>query len=243
MPEPVKRRRVYNSELRSEQAAETRRKILRAAQELFEREGYAATSVAAIAAAAGVSLKTVYLAFETKSGLLRALWHLLLRGERDSAPVAEQSWYRAVLDEPDPERQLRLNAHNSLIVKTRAGRMLEVIRSAASADPEIGSLWARIQTEFHGNQRAIVQSIADKQALAPHLSVASATDILWALNHPSLYMLLAGERNWSPDHYEQWLGDLLCSQILSDETHTTRKPTPGPAELLQRDERRGDQAQ
>jgi AcrR family transcriptional regulator len=214
MPDPVKRRRTYNSELRSQHAAQTRRKILRAAQELFETDGYAATSMAAIAASAGVSLKTVYLAFETKSGLLRALWHLLLRGERDSAPVAEQTWYRAVLEESDPERQLRLNVHNSLMVKTRAGTMLDVIRSAAPADPEIGSLWARIQTEFHDNQRAIVQSIADKQALATHLDVPAATDILWALNHPNLYMLLAGERNWSPERYEEWLSDLLRSQIL-----------------------------
>jgi AcrR family transcriptional regulator len=222
MPEPVKRRRTYNSELRSEQAAETRRKIIRAAQELFECDGYASTSMAAIASAAGVSLKTVYLAFETKSGVLRVLWHLLLRGERDSAPVAEQSWYQAVLDEPDAERQLRLNMRNSLTVKTRAGAMLDVIRSAASADPEIGSLWARIQTEFHDNQRAIVQSIADKRALATELDVASATDILWALNHPNLYTLLVGERGWSAERYEQWLGDLLCSQILRDDTDESR---------------------
>lgn len=218
MPGSARRRRTYNSELRRGQAAETRRRILRAAQDVFERDGYAATSMAAIATAAGVSLKTVYLAFETKSGLLRALWHLLLRGERDTAPVADQSWYRVVLEEPDPERQLRLNMRNSLIVKTRAGAMLEVIRSAASADPEIAALWARIQTEFHDNQHAIVQSIADKQALAPHLDVASATDILWALNHPNLYTLLAGERDWSPERYEQWLGDLLCAQILSNGT-------------------------
>jgi AcrR family transcriptional regulator len=214
MSDSVKRPRTYTSELRVQQAAETRRKILRAAQGLFEGEGYGATSMAAIASVAGVSLKTVYLAFETKSGLLRALWHLLLRGERDSAPVAEQSWYRTVLDEPDPARQLRLNMHNSLVVKTRAGRMLDVIRGAASADPEIGSLWARIQTEFHDNQRAIVQSIADKQALATHLDVVTATDILWALNHPNLYTLLTIERGWSPERYEQWLGDLLCSQLL-----------------------------
>jgi AcrR family transcriptional regulator len=216
MPGSVNRR-TYKSDLRREQAAETRRKILLSAQELFERTGYTATSMAAIASTAGVSLKTVYLAFETKSGLLRALWHLLLRGQRDSAPVAEQSWYRAVLDEPDPERQLRLNMRNSLVVKTRAGRMLEVIRSAAPADPEIGALWARIQTEFHDNQRAIIQSIADKQALATHLDVAGATDILWALNHPDLYMLLAGERGWSPERYEQWAGDLICSQILRND--------------------------
>jgi AcrR family transcriptional regulator len=208
------KRRAYESPLRREQAAETRRRILDAAQELFERDGYAATSMSAVAAAAGVSLKTVYLAFETKSGLLRAVWHLLLRGEQDTVPVDQQAWYREVLDEPDPERQLRLNMRNSLTVKTRAGAMLEVIRDAASVDPDIGTLWARIQTEFHENQREVVQSIADKHALAPSLDVATATDILWSLNHPSLYALLVGERGWAPERYERWLADLLCDRLL-----------------------------
>lgn len=219
MADSVKQRRPYNSRLRREQAADTRRRILHAAQELFERDGYVATSMAAIASAAGVSLKTVYLAFETKSGLLRALWHLLLRGEQDGIPVGEQRWYRAVLEEPDPERQLRLNMRNSRTVKVRAGAMLEVICAAGSADPDIGVLWARIQTEFHDNQRAIVQSLADKGSLAAGLDVDGATDILWALNHPNLHALLAGERGWSPERYEQWLGDLLCSQLLGDGVH------------------------
>jgi AcrR family transcriptional regulator len=212
----IKQRRPYDSPLRREQAAATRRQILEAARELFERDGYAATSMAAIASAAGVSLKTVYLAFETKSGLLRALWHRLLRGEDDSVPVGEQRWYREVLEEPDPERQLRLNMRNSRTVKVRAGAMLEVIRSAAPSDPDIAALWARIQTEYHDNQRAVVRSLADKGALAAGLDVAGATDILWALNHPSLYALLTGERGWSPARYERWLGDLMCSQLLGD---------------------------
>jgi AcrR family transcriptional regulator len=220
MSGPVKRRRLYDSPLRREQAAETRLTILRAAQALFERDGYAATSMAAIATAAGVSLKTVYLGFETKSGLLRALWHLLLRGEQDSIPVGEQPWYRAVLEESDPERQLRLNMRNSLVVKTRAGAILEVIRAAAPADSDIGALWARIESEFHDNQRAIVQSIADRGALAAGLDVAVATDILWALNHPSLYSLLVRERGWPPERYERWLGDLLCTQLLNDGTRS-----------------------
>ena len=63
--------------------------------------------MSAIAAEAGVALKTVYVAFETKSGVVRALWNLQLRGDEDAAPVAERDWYREVLEEPDPERQLR----------------------------------------------------------------------------------------------------------------------------------------
>ena len=120
MKVPSGETRPYESPRRREQAAETRRQVLSAAQTLFERDGYALTSMAAIASAAGVALKTVYLAFETKSGLLRALWHLLLRGEESGIPVGDQRWYREVLEEPDPTRQLRLNMRNSRIVKARA---------------------------------------------------------------------------------------------------------------------------
>ena len=86
MTDGVKPRR-YESPRRREQAAATRRAILDAAQSLFERDGYAATTIAASRAEAGVALKTVYVAFETKSGVLRALWHLLLRGDDDDVPI------------------------------------------------------------------------------------------------------------------------------------------------------------
>src|ERR1700704_5187570 len=141
MAERVKTKRHYNSPRRREQAAATRSEILEAAQRLFEQQGYAATTMSAIATEAGVALKTVYVAFETKSGVLRALWNLLLRGDRDDLPVAQQQWYREVLDERDPERQLRLNASNSRRVKTRIGAVMEVIRSAAPTDPDIEALW------------------------------------------------------------------------------------------------------
>src|SRR5215211_7393861 len=131
MAERVKTRR-YESPRRREQAAATRRQILEAAQRLFERQGYAATTMAAIAGEAGVALKTVYVAFETKSGLLRALWHLLLRGDEQAAPVADRRWYQEVLEEPDPDRLLALTARNARVVKERAGALMEVIRSAAS---------------------------------------------------------------------------------------------------------------
>ena len=85
MDEPVKPTRRYDSPRRREQASVTRRDILAAAQRLFERHGYAATTMAAIATEAGVALKTVYVAFETKSGVLRALWHLLLRGDDETS--------------------------------------------------------------------------------------------------------------------------------------------------------------
>src|SRR6266508_6890403 len=109
MADRVKPRRSYNSPRRQQQAAATRRAILDAAQRLFDDLGYPATTMEAIAAAAGVSLKTVYVVFATKSGLLRALWDLQLKGDQEEAGVAERPWYLEVVNEPDAERQLRLN--------------------------------------------------------------------------------------------------------------------------------------
>lgn len=215
MAEPVKTKRRYDSSRRRAQAAATRRDILDAARRLFEQRGFAATTMEAIAAEAGVALKTVYVAFETKSGLVRALWNHLLRGGRDDVPMAAQQWYRDVLDEPDPERQLRRTARNSRVVKLRIAPVLEVIRSAAPIEPEIGALWRRIQTEFHANQRVIVESLGAKHALAPGLEVERATDILWTINHPDLWQLLVGERGWTPEQYEQWCADLACAQLLA----------------------------
>jgi AcrR family transcriptional regulator len=214
MAERVKQRRRYESPRRREQAAATRREILEAAQRLFERQGYAATTMAAIAKEARVALKTVYVAYETKSGLLRALWHLLLRGDEGETPVGERDWYLAVLEEPDPEEQLRLNARNSRQAKERIGEVLEVIRTAAATDPDIGVLWERIQSNYLDNQRAIVETIGKKKALKPGLDVDSATDILWSLNHPSLWQALVGYRGWTPDRYEEWCADAAAEQLL-----------------------------
>lgn len=222
MPEHVKSTRRYHSPRRREQAAATRLEILEAAQRLFERDGYAATTIAAIAAEAAVATKTVYLAFESKSGVLRALWNLRLRGDVGDAPVAERGWYREVIDEPDPERQLRRNARNSAVVKRRIAPLLEVIRSAAPIDPDIDALWRRIETEFHANQGTIVASLAKKKALRPGLSVERATDILWTLHNPGVWQLLVGERGWTPEEYERWTADTSCAQLLRPDARKRR---------------------
>ena len=90
--------------------------------------------------------------------------------------------------------------------------LLDVFRSAAPTDPEINELWTRVQREFYDNQRAIVESLASKDALA--LDVTRATDILWTLNHPNQWQLLVVDRGWTPAEYERWFADTACAQLL-----------------------------
>jgi AcrR family transcriptional regulator len=207
-------RRSYNSPRRQQQAAATRRAILEAAERLFVRDGYPATTMEAIAGEAGVSLKTVYLPFATKSGLLRALWDLRLKGDDADAPVAQREWFREVIDERDPVRKLQLNARSSRAAKTRIGGLFKVIRGAAEVDGDCGALWQLIQSDFHANQRVVVESIHRCDGLRRGLGVARATDILWTLNHPDTWLLLAGQCGWSPQAYETWLAQTSCAQLL-----------------------------
>jgi AcrR family transcriptional regulator len=220
MTEPVKRR--YDSPRRREQAAETRRQILDAAERLFEQDGYAATSVAAIAAEAGVALKTVYVAFGTKSGVLRALWNVRLRGDDESTPISERGWYQGVLAESDPASLIRRVAEGSRTVKERVGGMFEVIRSAAPVDPDISELWGRIESEFYDNQRAIVEALQASRGLRRGLDPDRATDILWSLNHPDVWVLLVGKRGWSADAFEVWLRETLSGQLLQPRPQASR---------------------
>ena len=170
--------------------------------------------MAAIAAEAGVALKTVYVVFDGKSNLLRELWHLLLRGDQEAVPMGERPWYREMLVEPDPERRVRLMARTSRVVKERAAALMEVIRGAAASDPDIAALWERIGTDFHGIQRPLVEGLAAAGALRPGLDVETGTDVLWTLNHPAVWQLLVVERGWSPERYERWFGDAACSELL-----------------------------
>jgi hypothetical protein len=119
-----------------------------------------------------------------------------------------------VLEEPDPAGQVRLNARNSRAGTIRLGAVIEVIRSAAAVDHDIEALWARIGTEYLANQRAIVESVVEKGALRPGLDVDRAADILWTINHPTLWQLLVGERGWTPEEYEQWSADAACAELL-----------------------------
>jgi len=212
--QPVVKSRRYDSPHRRAQAQATRRAILDAAQRLFEGHSYSGTSMPAIAEEAGVALKTIYVYFPTKAAVVHALWDARLGGDEADLPVLERAWYRAVVNEPDPERKLRLVAAQSRRVKSRSGALLEMIRAAAPADSEIATLWSDIEAKLLDVQRSIVEQLHATGSLGSALDVTRATDVLWTINHPAVWQLLVLGRGWTDEQYERWLGDAFCSQLL-----------------------------
>ena len=214
MPAAVNPRRGYDSPRRREQAAETRRKILDAAEELFARDGYAAIAMPAIADRAGVALKTVYLAFGTKAGVLHGLWDVRLGGDDQPIPVTERPWYRQLLQADDPHQLVRAGARQSRVTKDRAGDLMRIIRQAAVTEPALAGLWDRIETEFRAVLGGLAERLAALGSLTPGVDVTRATDLLWTLNHPDTWYLLVRQCGWTADAYEQWVGDTLSAQLL-----------------------------
>jgi AcrR family transcriptional regulator len=212
--DPVKPPRRYDSPRRRQQAQQTRDAILDAALDLFTEGGYTATTMPAIATRAGVALKTVYLAFGTKAGVLHTLWDVRLGGDDQPIPVVDRPWYRQLLQADDPHALLRTAARQSRQTKDRAGGVMRIVRTAALTDPAIYDLWQRIEIEFRTVLGGFAQRLDELAALAPGIDVTSATDILWTLNHPDTWYLLVHRCQWTADRYEQWVGDNLLAQLL-----------------------------
>lgn len=221
MSGPVKSRRRYESPRRRQQALQTRGAILDAAQELFTDRGYTATAMPAIADRAGVALKTVYLAFGTKAGVLHALWDVRVGGDDEPIPVVDRAWYRQLLQADDPHGLLRRAAGQSRQTKDRAGDVMRVVRHAALTDPAIADLWQRIETEFRTVLHGFAQRLEELGALTAGVDVTAATDILWTLNHPDTWYLLVHRCGWTADRYEQWVGDTLLAQLLAHPDRTS----------------------
>src|SRR3954454_21956454 len=128
----VKRR--YDSPARAQAALETRRRTRAPAAELFVASGYATTSMKAIAAAAGVSERTVFLVFPTKAALLGECIRVAVRGDDDATPLLARDRVRAVLEAP-PERMIALLADMSADLLKRAARLLAAGESVGPEDP------------------------------------------------------------------------------------------------------------
>ena len=216
MPEVVKDRRRYESRRRKEQAEQTRRDIVTAAGTLFRVRGYGVPMLE-IAREAGVVVETVYRIFGSKAGLFRATVEALLAGgaSRAEIPVEERPAIRAILDEPDPRKQVAGYAATQPGIHRRAGPLLRALRDARGSDPELRRLWDDMEAWRLDGQGRFVRMLADRGALRPGLTVDVGTDVAWTLCSLAVYDSLVLGRGWRDERYQAWLTDALARELLA----------------------------
>jgi AcrR family transcriptional regulator len=204
--------RPYASPLRQEQAAQTRARILDAAQALFERAGFGRTTVKAIAAAAQVAPDTVYATFGTKVSVLTALIDRELTASADAASVTDRPEAHAVRDELDQLEQLRLFARDIATVLERVRPVYEILRNAAAVDAELLAVTQEMDNNRLKQLRTIAGWLAARGPL--RVNVDRASEIIWAIASPDVARMLCDGRGWTVDDYAAWLEDTLVHTLL-----------------------------
>ncbi|MFJ9643162.1 TetR/AcrR family transcriptional regulator [Streptomyces sp. NPDC004244] len=201
---------------RAEKARRTRQRMHDAAARLFAEKGWTGTTVEDIARAAEVGVQTVYFTFGSKRALLRELLDTAVAGDADPVATLDRPWAREVLDEPDPAAQLALQAAGARRILERAAPVLEVVRGAATADPELAELWRLNHEQRHAVQLRFAEALYEKAggSLRPGHDRAAAADIAVTVLGPETYDLLVTRRGWSPARWEEWAADALVRQLL-----------------------------
>jgi AcrR family transcriptional regulator len=207
-------RRRYRSSVRAEGARRTRQAIVATAGDLFVERGYAATSLADIAAAAGVARPTVFAAFGSKAALLRQVLDQALAGDDAPVAVADRPWFRPVWDATTPSAVLDAYAEVCLVIARRAAHLFETVRRATDDAHEAAELWDTLQANRRAGARMIVDKLHDLGGLAPELDPDAATDILWIFNDPAHYSALVAQRGWTEHAFRRWLARTIQSALL-----------------------------
>jgi AcrR family transcriptional regulator len=209
-------KRAYRSPLRKSHASHTQRTIVDAATRLFVDTGYGATSVDAIAVAAGVSRATVFAAVGGKAELLKRVYDVALVGDDRPVALPDRDEPRAIRAEPDPGRYLERYAGMLAELGGRVARVYEAVRGAASADPDVRPVWDKIQEERRIGATHVVADTASKGPLRAGIDEVAAADVVWVLNDPGLYHLLVNVRGWPVDRYRDWVASSLQHELLGD---------------------------
>ncbi|MDG4796452.1 TetR family transcriptional regulator [Micromonospora sp. WMMD1082] len=206
--------RPYRSRVREESARRTRRAVVAAAADLFVARGYTATSLADVAAAAGVARPTVFAAFGSKAALLRQVLDEALAGDDEPIPVAQRPWYRPVWEAESPGEVLDAYADVCTLIGGRAARVFETVRRAADGSPEAAEVWQTLLRNRRIGARMVVERLVALGPLRHGSDVERAIDEVWFYNDPAHYGALVHGLGWDEPTYRQWLARSMRHALL-----------------------------
>ena len=208
-------KRKYDSTRRQSQADETRRQILTAAHRLFTERGYAGATIEAIATEAGVAPETIYAIFRNKGKILASLVNFLSASRAEErVPLLERIGPQAVAQERDQRRQLQLFAQ--VVANNLEGNasISEIILVAAKTDHDIKKIMQQLIKQRRQHMAVAVRQIAANGPFLENMDEEYATDTVWTLASPEVFLLLRRDLGWRKDKYTQWLAETLIRVLL-----------------------------
>lgn len=194
---------------REERAAQTRRRMMAAACQLFSERGYAATTMDAVAKEAGVAVQTTYFTFRTKAALLQAAFEYAVLGP-DETPPHLSAWFAEVRSAPDAETAVRTFVDGNFAILRRAAPLVWVV----SADKDARATFEHNEKLRREGFRDIVETLATKHPLRDGLSTARAVDVLLVLAGPHQFQVFVGEYGWDLQEYRDWVVAVVLRELF-----------------------------
>jgi AcrR family transcriptional regulator len=208
----VKPPRRYDATRRRERARLVQAGIVAAAEARFLSDGYAATTIATIAADAGVSVDTIYKRFGGKPGLIRAVHERALEGE---GPVAAETRSDALqTSEMDPRAIVRGWGALSSEVAPRVAPVLLLVRDAAAADPELRRLQHELEDARLDRMTHNARTLHAGGHLRRGITLEHAAEVLWTYSSPELFELLVTRRGWTPARFGGFIAEAMIAALL-----------------------------
>ena len=173
----------------------TQAALLEAAREIIEDRGLAALTMGAVAELAGVTRRSVYLRFESRTHLLTALFDHVNEQEGLAASV------RPVSEAADAAGALAAWAAHVARFHPRILRIARAVQSMKDTDPAAAEHWRLVQEDWHRLCLSLAGRIHDEGALAPGWTVETTADMLHALMSLDVLETLIEQRGWSVDDF------------------------------------------
>ncbi len=201
--------RRYDSPTRQAQARATRHRIVAAASELFVEHGYAATSIADVAAAADVAPQTVYAVFRSKAGLLGAAVDSAMAGDDEPVAIFDRPDAQAVLAATTPSDAAAGLARAATTLLVRAGRLIHAADAAPDPDGELDAMRRSGHEARRADMGRVASAFEQMGFLRPAIDADLAADLLWVLASPDAFEAFTRTRGWSVARYERWLAQSI----------------------------------
>lgn len=178
---------------------------MRAAKDLFEERGWVGTTVGGVAAAAGVSQKTVEAVFGTKAALLQAAVDYAIRGDVEPVPMPQRESVERMDAAPDAATALRLHAAHLRAINPRSARIALAVEQAAADDPVVAELWKRMNASRAFGVRNAAERLLRKPGRRRGLRRQEVEAAIWVALAWETYRVLTERAGLTDDEYEAWL--------------------------------------
>ena len=210
-----KPRRVYRSAQRTAQARDTRQRIVAEATEQFARADYPATTMRSIAAAAGVSVASIELAFGSKAQLLKTAIDVAIASDHDPVAVLDRAWATAAQATTATVQDFLTAVGRTLRpAMTRSASLVLAAYGAAETDPALRELADHLSAQRANTVAWIIDGIRHRADLRQGITRRHAIDQIWLFMDPAVYHHLTRYRGWSPASYEKWFTDTITRLLL-----------------------------